>query len=99
MSQYLGDQASLESQYSFTVTKNHLAATISIHASKKILVDKHPGYFVSERGRAEAVRENIELLEVQHHKAHFAAVLAENKLLTEKKTGIRCYLGWNRLWR
>ena len=84
VSQYLGDQASLESQYSFTVTKNHLQQLFQ-STPQKILVDKHPGYFVSERGRAEAVRENIELLEVQHHKAHFAAVLAENKLLTEKE--------------
>lgn len=80
VSQFLGDQARLESQKSFLHTKNYLQQLF--HCSpQKIIVDKHPGYFVTERGRAEARRKHIELLEVQHHKAHFAAVLAENNLL------------------
>jgi hydrogenase maturation protein HypF len=83
VSQYLGDQASLESQKSFTVTRNHLQQLFQC-SPQKILVDKHPAYFVSEAGRTEAVVSKIELQEIQHHKAHFAAVLAENELLNEK---------------
>ena len=82
VSQYLGDQASLGSQKSFVLTKNYLQQLFQCRP-QKIIVDKHPGYFVSERGRAEAMKKNIELMEVQHHKAHFAAVLAENNLLNE----------------
>ena len=84
VSQFLGDQASYESQESFLLTKTHLQQLFQC-TPQKILVDKHPGYFVSEGGRNEAIKENIELLEVQHHKAHFAAVLAENNLLSEKQ--------------
>jgi hydrogenase maturation protein HypF len=84
VSQFLGDQASYESQKSFLLTKAHLQQLFQ-WTPQKILVDKHPGYFVSEEGRNEAAKENIELLEVQHHKAHFAAVLAENNMLSEKE--------------
>ena len=89
VSQFLGDQASLGSQKSFMLTKNYLQQLFQCRP-QKIIVDKHPGYFVSERGRAEAIRKHIELIEVQHHKAHFAAVLAENNLLktTEPVLGI-----------
>jgi len=45
------------------------------------LVDKHPAYFVSQAGRNEARVLNIGIEEIQHHKAHFAAVLAENNLI------------------
>jgi hydrogenase maturation protein HypF len=84
VSQFLGDQASYESQRSFLITRSHLQQLFQC-TPQKIVVDKHPGYFVSEEGRNEAVKENIEIVEVQHHKAHFAAVLAENNLLSEKQ--------------
>jgi hydrogenase maturation protein HypF len=82
VSQYLGDQDSLESQNSFAVTRNHLQQLFQCKP-QTILIDKHPAYHVSNAGRAAALKENISLLEVQHHKAHFAAVLAENELLYE----------------
>jgi len=84
ISQYLGDQSSLESQKSYAVTRNHLQQLFNCFP-EKILIDKHPEYYISQSGREEAYKNNIELIEVQHHKAHFAAVLAENELLSEKK--------------
>ena len=46
-----------------------------------IIVDKHPNYFVSQKGIELAVLHAAQLIQVQHHKAHFGAVLAENNLL------------------
>ncbi|HEY8125189.1 MAG TPA: carbamoyltransferase HypF [Methylocystis sp.] len=48
------------------------------HAPSAIVVDRHPEYLSSKRGRAHAVRSGAPLIEVQHHHAHVAACLAEN---------------------
>jgi hydrogenase maturation protein HypF len=50
-----------------------------------IIIDKHPNYFVSQYGKKSAAENNIPFVEVQHHKAHFGAVLAENNLLNIKE--------------
>jgi hydrogenase maturation protein HypF len=50
-----------------------------------ILADKHPGYFVSQHGKESAMIKNIPFVTVQHHKAHFGAVLAENNLLNRSE--------------
>ncbi|MBK6936493.1 MAG: hypothetical protein IPH18_06115 [Chitinophagaceae bacterium] len=51
-----------------------------------MLIDSHPNYFVSEKGKELAEEWDIPVNAIQHHKAHFAAVLAENNLLyTDEK--------------
>jgi hydrogenase maturation protein HypF len=80
ISQYMGDQGSLESQKSFSATLNHLSSMLHFHP-ETILVDKHPGYQSAAKGRQLAAEKAITVHEYQHHKAHFAAVLAENRLL------------------
>jgi hydrogenase maturation protein HypF len=45
------------------------------------IVDKHPGYHVTDTGKNYAAVNAIPVVEVQHHFAHFTAVLAENNLL------------------
>ncbi len=80
ISQYLGDQSSYEAQQSFDHTLKHLTDILSF-TPEKILVDSHPAYFVSDVGRDLAQKKNLPLTEIQHHKAHFAAVLAENNLM------------------
>lgn len=79
VSQYLGDQGTIESQESYSNTLHHLLQLLKT-APARVLVDSHPGYFVSQYGKALA-NINHPVVEIQHHKAHFAAVLAENKLL------------------
>lgn len=80
ISQYLGDQGTYESQVSYKTTLSHLRQLL--HADPDlVLVDKHPAYAVSELGRNLAAEEGLPLVEVQHHEAHVAAVLAENHLL------------------
>lgn len=80
ISQYLGDQGSYDAQLSYRHTLKHLHKLLRFEADICI-VDKHPGYAVSENGRNYAAEEAIPIVEVQHHQAHFAAVLAENNLL------------------
>jgi hydrogenase maturation protein HypF len=80
VSQFLGDQASAESQEAYTQTVDHLLKTLQAKP-ERILIDSHPGYFVSSLGQEKASQENIPLHSIQHHEAHFGAVLAENSLL------------------
>ena len=84
ISQFLGDQESLESQQSFTTTLNHLTELLKVNP-EIILIDKHPNYFVSKKGIELSVLHSTQLIQVQHHKAHFGAVLAENNLLDSKE--------------
>jgi hydrogenase maturation protein HypF len=80
VSQYLGDQESADSQTAYIETVDHLLGILKAKTDR-ILIDKHPGYFVSSLGKEKAALENIPVSYVQHHKAHFGAVLAENNLL------------------
>jgi hydrogenase maturation protein HypF len=89
VSQYLGDQSNYESQVSFDYTLSHLLQLVQAKP-ERILLDSHPNYFVSQKGKELAEEWNIPFTPVQHHKAHFAAVLAENGLLgsDEKILGV-----------
>ncbi|MDE3234486.1 MAG: carbamoyltransferase HypF [Bacteroidota bacterium] len=81
VSQFLGDQGTVESQESYTLTADHLFALLQIQP-QKIIVDAHPAYAVTLAGTALAEKLHLQKpMVVQHHKAHFAAVLAENNLL------------------
>lgn len=48
------------------------------HDPKQIVIDKHPEYFSSKLGDELAQKNDLNLIKVQHHHAHFAAVLGEN---------------------
>lgn len=65
-------------------TSDHLFNLLQTKPSV-ILADKHPGYFVSQRANELSLENNIPLFSVQHHEAHFGAVLAENNLLNTKE--------------
>lgn len=84
ISQFLGNQERLASQMAYNKTQHHLLHLLQTKPDL-ILIDKHPGYFVSEHGKEIAVQEGIPYVSVQHHKAHFAAVLAENNLLNSRE--------------
>lgn len=57
---------------------------------KQILIDKHPNYQSSILGRELGEKWGVNVLEIQHHKAHFASVLGEHDLFnsTEKIMGV-----------
>ncbi len=84
ISQYLGDQGTIESQESYQHTLDHMMELLQTVPSK-ILIDQHPGYVVSQLGKEMATRFSPQpAIEIQHHKAHFGAVLAENNSLHTK---------------
>lgn len=81
ISQYLGDQQSLESQIAFKQSMTQLTAMLNIKPDV-ILADSHPAYHSTSAASVYSVEHDVKnLLKIQHHKAHFSAVLAENSLL------------------
>ena len=85
ISQYLGNQESLDAQTAFRDTADHLLRLLDAQPGR-VLCDSHPGYFVSQEATAFAAKHNIPLTRFYHHEAHFAAVLAENELLDSAET-------------
>ena len=84
ISQYLGDLESYETQENYKLVLNHFLKLFKTKP-EKIITDKHPDYFSTQFGKKLAENEGIEVKEVQHHLAHFAAVLAENNLIFQSK--------------
>jgi len=84
LSQYLGDTSTFESQNSFDISLRNLRALMKPEI-KGVAVDKHPNYHSSQIGIALAEEQEWKLFKVQHHKAHFAAVLAEHDLLQSEE--------------
>ena len=77
VSQYLGDMESVSCQEFY---KKEMEAMKNIFGfkPKTIVVDKHPGYF--SRNNSAKSNNAIPTVEIQHHKAHVASVIAEHNL-------------------
>ncbi len=80
ISQFLGSGESYESQQMYKDTLNHWLKLYNIKPNI-ILTDKHPNYFSHQYAIELADEFQTEIKFIQHHEAHFAAVLAENILL------------------
>jgi hydrogenase maturation protein HypF len=79
--------ATLEAREAFLRSVEHL---LTLHAVRPAAVaaDLHPG-FVTSRWAAElATREGLPLLEVQHHHAHLASLLAEHGRIGTPTLGV-----------
>lgn len=81
VSQFLGDQESYESQQAYLQVFGHLRQMYGF-VPREVLADLHIGYFVTQQALDLAKDSNSQYVMLQHHKAHFAAVLAENGLLS-----------------
>jgi hydrogenase maturation protein HypF len=77
MSQHLGDleEARTAAEYGRTIA---LYRELFQHDPRLLAVDRHPDYRSTQFGRTLAASEDLELMTVQHHFAHIAAVLADN---------------------
>ena len=84
VSQYLGNTDNVDAQNNFEHTLNHFLHLFKCRP-KIILADKHPDYFSSQFAERLSKEWNIPLIKVQHHEAHFCAVMAENNLLDEEE--------------
>ncbi len=80
VSQYLGDLECFDTRESYRHTLTHFYSLFNLKP-ETILVDKHPAYYSSQLGKEMAEKSNINRIQIQHHEAHFMAVLAENDLL------------------
>ena len=89
VSQFLGSGESYESQQMYKDTLEHWLKLYDLKPNL-ILTDKHPNYFSHQYAIELAEKYGTDLRPVQHHEAHFAAVLAENNLLntTEPVLGV-----------
>jgi hydrogenase maturation protein HypF len=84
ISQYLGSTDAFDAQLTYQETAEHLLS-LTDTIPELVITDKHPDYFSSEFGKELANKFDADLITVQHHKAHFAAALAENNLLDSKE--------------
>jgi len=80
VSQYLGDLGSFDAQQSYRLVLNHLLGLFGSQP-EAIIADQHPGYFSAQLGEELVEKWDVPLHRVQHHEAHFAAVLGENQLI------------------
>lgn len=79
LSQHMGDlkNASTYRDYRRTL---QLYRQLFDFSPRTIVVDKHPNYLSTSLGHSIAAAEGLQLIEVQHHHAHIAAVMAEHGL-------------------
>ena len=79
VSQHIGD---LENADSLADYQHNLELYTQLfdHQPQIIAVDKHPNYFSTQLGHRLAGKNNITLVEIQHHHAHIAACMAEHQL-------------------
>ena len=87
ISEYLGDLENYNVYERFTQTV-HSFISIFEKRPEVILVDKHPGYNSTRYGRELAEIHNSKVFEIQHHKAHLAAILAEHQLFDSTVLGV-----------
>ncbi len=77
LSPYLGNQQSLDARQSYDHTLKHLQGLYNFKPDI-MLADAHPDYRISYSVEEWANKGNLPLHRIQHHRAHFAAILAEH---------------------
>lgn len=85
ISQYLGNLAHYDVYDRFTQTTSIFIGLFE-HKPDLILTDKHPSYQSTQYGEELSQQFNAKLHQVQHHKAHFAAVLGEHDLFDSQES-------------
>ncbi len=84
ISQYLGDLSNYETEVTYQKTVQHFFQVFK-RRPEVILADLHPGYPSTLFAQSLAKELQVPVYAYQHHKAHFAAVLGENRLLQSEE--------------
>lgn len=84
VSQYLGDLAHFDTQLSYEQTIEHFLKIFNAQP-ELIIGDKHPEYPSTILGKNLSDKFNISFESIQHHIAHFGAVLGEHNLVHSKE--------------
>jgi hydrogenase maturation protein HypF len=87
VSPYLGNLDQFDTQCHFQTMREHLCSLLDAHPDR-ILVDLHPDYPSTRMGQEMAAERGLPVHSIQHHEAHFAAILGEHQLLNEEVLGI-----------
>jgi len=87
ISQYLGNLDSFDVYNRFVKTTESFIDIFELQPAI-ILVDKHPLYQSTQYGKELAEKTSAKLIEIQHHKAHFAAILGEHNMFDKKVLGV-----------
>ena len=90
LSPYMGDMERERVQNLLWSTTKRYEELFQLQPTQ-VVVDAHPSYYTSQCGKAYAEKHNLPVIEIQHHHAHVAAVLAEQHI-TEPVLGI-CFDG------
>ena len=77
MSQHIGDMENIETLGAFERAFDHLRALFRAEP-ERVVCDLHPGYLSTRWARDLAAARKLPLVQVQHHHAHVASVMAEN---------------------
>lgn len=77
LSHHIGDLENLETLQSFEEGITHYEKLFRI-TPELIACDLHPDYLASRYAHDRVEKENLPLVQVQHHHAHIASVLADN---------------------
>ncbi len=84
VSQYFGNLNSYDVSERYQKTINQQLNVFNC-IPNTVLVDAHPSYQSSTIGKELANKWSAELVEIQHHKAHFASVLGEHELFDSEE--------------
>ncbi len=79
MSQHIGDMENLETLQAFERTVDHYRSIFRVEP-ESLACDMHPAYLSTRWAMEQAEKRNLPLIQVQHHHAHIAAVMAEHGL-------------------
>jgi hydrogenase maturation protein HypF len=83
LSQHIGDMENLETLSAFEAAVTHMKRLFRVQP-ELVVCDLHPGYLSTRWAQDYARIQGIPLVEVQHHHAHIAAVMAEHRI-TDKQ--------------
>ena len=78
-------ETSIRTKYCSAIRKPQRYTQLFETLPEVILVDKHPSYQSTNLGKEMAEKWQIPVIEIQHHKAHFASILAEHELFDSPK--------------
>lgn len=89
LSQFLGSLESYDTQQNYRHTFNHFMQFLKVQP-QVVLADLHPDYPSTQFGCEYSKEWNTPLKKIQHHEAHFAAILGEHDLFKceEKILGV-----------
>jgi hydrogenase maturation protein HypF len=87
ISQHVGDVENVETRGFLQEAANHLCKLINCHA-EAVVCDLHPKFTTTALAREMAEADESPLIQVQHHHAHAAALMAEHNL--EEAVSVIC---------